>query len=177
MKIPEPQFVGFLPKRTEKKPDWLESQGVTEICSVSDCISPSPENWIEKWKHNEFGFFDSEGLALSILDDAGPYDLYAYKMFPLQFSDGEVVPYTIHVNLTTVLASFDFLGYDPVSRSAGSFPECSPLSCNNAASDFKVNEYCLIQDLEPAYQAAIQISKGNYEPGPYHLFEVYRKRG
>jgi hypothetical protein len=177
MNIPDPQFVGFFPHRTEKKPEWLENHGVTEVCSVSDCISPSPENWIEKWKHNELGFFDSEVLALSIVNDAGPYDLYAYKMFPLQFSEGEVTPYVIPVNPTADLASFEFLGHDPVSRSAGFFPECSPLSCNNAAEDFEVNEHCLIQDREPAYQATIAISKGNYEPGPYYLFEVYRKRG
>jgi hypothetical protein len=176
MEIPPPSFVGFFPKITETKPNWLKVDGVQEVCSVSLCISKAPEGWIQRWVHNELGFFPTEALAESVLEGMDEhFDLYAYRLYPLEFNQGEVIPFVVPGEEDQDLSSFEFLGFDPVSRSSNSILECSPLSCNHAASEFKVNRNCLIEGLEEVYRACVEISMGNYEPGPYYLFEVYRK--
>ena len=48
-------------------------QGVAvaeEIASVSTCISSAPEGWIDLWKHNRLGFYDTLDLAQAITGDA-----------------------------------------------------------------------------------------------------------
>ncbi len=178
MSLPPPLFVGFFPKITARLPDWLDNQSVTEICSVSNCISDGPEQWIRRWKHNEFGFFDDERLAYDVMDRVpSEFDLYAYKLFPLRCLGDKVEEITLSGEPRPLPADYDFLGYDIVTHSTSSFFECSPLSCNHAAEVYAVNEFCLIADQVAAYQTLLEISRaGTYEPGPYYLFEVYRKK-
>ncbi len=183
MDLTSPVFVGFFPKRTERKTDWISNPAVAEICSVSLCFSQGPEDWIERWEHNHFGFYNSEELAHGILGrEELDFDLYAYKMYCLSFDGGEVHPYPSPVRLERDLSAFELLGHDAVNRSEPDAPnvqcsfDCSPLSCNNAASIFPVNRHCLITDLDDAYRTCIAISKGAYEPGPYSLFEIYRRK-
>ena len=154
---------------TERKPDWLKNKIVQEICSVSACLSKGPDCWIQQWKHNELGFYDSEALAGSIVSKNSQW-------YPVKFEQGQVAPFEIPLHLKAELFSYEFLGYDSVSRSVGSHFECSPLSCNHGVDDFTVNRHCLIPQLEDAYQACIEISQGRYEPGPYYLLEAHRKR-
>lgn len=73
---------------------------------------------------------------------------------------------------------YQFLGYDIVSRSMSHHFECSPLSCNLAASDFRVNTHCLVATLADTYTVFLRIGAeaSAYEPGPYCLFAVHRKR-
>ncbi len=183
MDLAPPSFVGFFPKRTEERADWLENPVVEEICSVSLCISDGPEDWVERWEHNDLGFYDSEALALDATEgkESG-FDLYAYRMYGLRFDAGEVQTHPSPVKLACDLSAYEFLGHDAVSRSGAGVPnvqcffECSPLSCNSGADVFSVNRHCLITELDNAYQACIEISKGKYEPGPYYLFEVYRRK-
>jgi hypothetical protein len=142
MKIPEPAEVGYFAKFTAKRPEWLKTAAVREVCSV---------------------------LAAA--------DVYAYKVYPLRFDAGEVQPWKVQTRVTELdLAGFAFLGFDIVSRSSDASFECSPLSCNGASDDFPVNRSCLIDDIDTAYNVAVEISRGKYEPGPYHLVEVYRRR-
>lgn len=178
MAIPEPVSVGYFPKVTRDRPDdWKGPDIVSQICSVSECISSGPDRWIEEWLHNQLGFFPSEDAALQVVDDpARNYAMYAYKAYPLEFDAGQVRPWTVPVTEKLELDGFEFLGLDPVSRSQGSGPECSPLSCNLAANDFRVNRYCLLEGSDYAYDVCLRISGGNYEPGPYYLFEVYRRK-
>lgn len=176
--LPAPVFVGFFPKHTVKQPDGFAFAEIEEICSASACISQGPENWIDGWLHNALGFFDTEDLALTVAEkDFRVFELFAYKLFPFQFQHGDRSVWEVPVSLSQTLDGYELLGYDPVSRSAGSFFECSPLSCNYAAKDFAVNRFCLIDDLEDALAAVKTISAGNYEPGPYVLCGVYRKSG
>ena len=176
MKIPDPVLVGFFPKRTVKRPDCLKNDGVEVICSVSDHISKGPDNWMRKLKHNELGFYDSEDIALSIIgSDVNKFDMYAYRLFPLEFDEGRVNNFRIPVCLSADRTNFQLLGYDVANRSVRSPFECSALSCNAGAENFTVNRYCLFGDITVAYDAAKIISQGNYEPGPWYLLEVYRK--
>ena len=141
MNLPNPVLVGFFPKITEDKPDGFDVPEVAEICSVSECISKGPHDWVNKWRHNILGFYDSETLARSVIDtNADEFDLYAYKLYPFQFDNGTVLPFKIPVCLEDKLVMYQFLGYDPVSKSTDFF-ECSPLSCNYAAKKFSVNRH------------------------------------
>ena len=129
-------LIGYFPKRTMKRPDWLKASGVEEVCSVSTCVSNAPDGWIDQWRHNEMWAFDTPELALSVVPEAarGEFELYAYQMFPVQFDEGQQHPFEIPpLRVAPLLPSFVRLGFDVVSRSCGSSFECSPLSCNHMA--------------------------------------------
>ena len=75
------------------------------------------------------------------------------------------------------LDGWQFLGYDLVGRSSGSYFECSPLSCNHCAEQVAVNRHCLLDDLDVAVQKGIEFGNpdSGVESGPYSLLEVYRR--
>jgi hypothetical protein len=177
MKIAEPILIGFSLKNTVKRPLWLKNEGVEEICSVSEHISERPDNWIDNWPLNKFGFCSSEDITRSInTSETNQFDLYAYKLFPFKFDDGEITEFEIPIHISANLIDFQLLGYDIANRTAGSQFDCSALSCNNGAGNFSVNRYCLFRDIISAYDAATTISKGpGYEPGPWFILEVNRK--
>ena len=177
---PNPRFVGYFPKRTNNADKRLAPFGVVTVASVSNCISTPPEDWVEQWKHNDEGFYDTEELAASILPatEASRYDIYAYRLFPLRYAE-TVEKFEARAEAPGgVPADYEFLGYDIVSRSIADFYECSPLSCNAGASVFPVNEHCLLTRFDEAWKAflAIGANDDGYEPGPYYFFSVYRKR-
>lgn len=179
MTLPAPIFVGFFPKATQPRPVWLKVEAIQEICSVSECISKAPVNWIQHWTHNALGFYNTEEKAVSVLDDASPhYDLYAYELFPVSCLGQNLIAIMLADDIGQVPADYEFLGYDIVSRSSSDFFECSPLSCNHAASVFVTNPHCLLDDEAYAYQVLLTMSQPDFgaEPGPYYLFKVYRKR-
>jgi hypothetical protein len=179
MALPAPIFIGFFPKVTQLRPEWLKVVSVKEICSVSDCISKGPDHWIEHWKHNSLGFYDSEQTALSLVaNDPDQYDQYAYEMFLFCFLDRSVEVVEADFQIGKVPPDYEFLGYDIVTKSVSDFFECSPLSCNHAAEDFATNAHCLLDDETQAYRALLDISMAGsgVEPGPYYLFKVYRKK-
>ncbi|MBI1299470.1 hypothetical protein GC175_31465 [bacterium] len=170
-------LVGYFPKRTLVRPPWVHADQVEEIASVSGCISAGPPGWIDCRRHNDYWFFNSMEEACTVLgDDRVYFDMYAYKLYPIVAHQGVVHP--IQVNLPPAVpidGDFHLLGYDAVSRSLGSSFECSPLSCNDAARDHAVNRYCLFESYTTALAGAVEFSAGRYEPGPYYVFEVYRR--
>jgi len=175
MKIPEPIFVGFFPKARPARPDAFKPAHVVEICSVSNCINAAPEGWVDLWRHNELGFYDTEDLTLEVAcSSPGDFEVFAYRLFPLVFDNGRQLAFKVPVSPLQPEAGFKLIGHDVVSRSSSPFFECSPLSCNYAAEEFAVNSWCLIENIEDAEGACRKISAGNYEPGLYYLFEVLR---
>ena len=159
------------------RPDWIEAPAVHEVASVSSCISPGPEGWIERWRHNALGLYDDEATAWSVVgSDRSGFDLYAYRAYPIGLDAGAPSPWEVPVRVALDLEGFERLGIDLVTRSVSPFFECSALSCNDAAAEFSANRFCLIDDLEAAYAACAAVSRGGYEPGPHHLIEVWRKR-
>lgn len=64
-------------------------------------------------------------------------------------------------------------GFDVVTFSAGTSPECSPLSCNALAAGISTNSHCLLPSLDAAIQALESGSFDNSEPGPYRIIAVY----
>jgi hypothetical protein len=171
-------LIGYFPKKTVQKPDFLKVENVENICSASTCISEGPEGYIDLWLQNECFLYDSVATAKAIpkkLNDQDEYDIYAFKKYPLRIENGESMDWDIpSVSPEPLSDNFEFLGYDAVSMNTGTEFECSPLSCNGGAETMKVNRFCLFETFEEALWGAKEFSKGNWEPGPYYIVEVYR---
>lgn len=102
--------------------------------------------------------------------------LPAYRMFPVQFDESHQQPFEIPPLLVVPLpSSFERLGFDIVSRCDSGF-ECSPLSCNHMAAEVSVNYYCLVNDVDIAFQLESEFEAAGCEPGPYYVVEVWRQR-
>ena len=177
-----PTFIGYFPKKTAKRPDWLKVSGVEQICSASNCISEEADGWIDKWLHNELWVYDTEKLAQSAIPEGGAmreFEIYAFKMFPVSFNEGKQEPFELPALRTQPLdETFCFLGYDVVSRSFGNAFECSLLSCNHMAKEVAVNRCCLVDSRETAFElaASFSISARGCEPGLYYIVEGLRKK-
>lgn len=175
--LPAPVFAGFLLKAVVAQPEWLEVEGVTEICSVSECLASAPPGRIAQWTHNALGFYDTEAQARAVCGEAPErYTLFAYEVFPVLADEQTLAPAAITPAPGAVPPGYVCLGYDIVTRSTGNFFECSPLSCNQAARDFPVNAHCLLTEQAEAVAALLAMSApgAGVEPGPYFLVKVYR---
>lgn len=64
-------------------------------------------------------------------------------------------------------------GYDVVTFSGRTTPECSPLSCNSLSDKIQTNKYCLLNSFEEAKTSLERGTFSNSEPGPYRIFAVY----
>jgi hypothetical protein len=181
-------LIGYVPKRTAKTPDWLDVSAVFEICSASHCISKGPDDWTINDLLNEASLFDNEATALSSVSEAsrGDFEIYAFALYPVLIAEtGERSLPIPTLSVAPLPTDFRSLGYDAVSNSGISGPinrtpdtiwfECSPLSCNSRATDFAVNEHCLLNSSLEAIQAAKEFAKVNAEPGPYLVAQVFRK--
>ncbi len=168
-------FAGYFPKRIAPRTDWLKAPLVTEIWSVSDCISEGPPDWVDKWQHNDLGLFDTPELAESVIpeSDTAQYTIVGYRVWDRMFDDGKEVPLSATVpSVPGPAPGFNSLGFDAVARSMNSSFECSPLSCNGGAETFSTNKNCLFETLDDALSGAREFSCGNWEPGPYWVVEV-----
>ena len=171
-------FAGYFPKKIAVKDDWLKAPAVTEIWSVSECISKGPENWIQYWRHNDLWLFDMVELAESVVDpnEGSTFTTVGYKIWHVGFDLGKERSTTIPIIETAVLdPTFESLGFDAVVRGGDSF-YCSPLSCNGAAATHPTNEKCLFATADAAIVGAKEFSAGNWEPGTYWVVEVLGRR-
>ena len=171
------RLAGYFPKYVTPRPEWLEAPGVLDICSVSRCVSKGPDGWIGKWLHNELAFFDTQELALQVVPPGEPIGMFAYRISPIRFANGE--PESWQWPAISALAppdNFRVLGFDAVSKSTDGMLEfeCSPLSCNGLAAEWKANSHCLLDTLEQATEAARRFSVEQPEPGNYYVAEVLR---
>jgi len=172
---------GYFPKRIEQRPEFVKAPTVREICSVSNCISSGPENWIDLWLHNEFGWFNNITDAKRIIP-AGQenfYRLFAYRIHPEIFREGGRLPLLIPPDVVPepIPHSFRRLGFDSVQRSIYGVLgfECSPLSCNAMADEIPTNEFCLFDSFEAGLSGADRFSREQPEPGNYYLIEVLER--
>ena len=169
---------GYFAKQIAATPEWLHVSAVQEICSASDCVSYAPDDWVDYWLHNEFGWFNQARDALAVVrpDQKAAFRLFAYRIYPQLFRAGKrhelVMPLDVHPD--PIPASFTSLGFDSVNKSMPSVLgfECSPLSCNSMADEMAVNQYCLFDSLEAAIAGAIRFSVEQPEPGDYYVVEV-----
>lgn len=174
--------VGYMAKKVVKKPDWLQADMVTDIYSVSGCVSPDFADYINYWKHNGYWLFDSPEIIKQIASDNG-IDLkgikyFYYEAYELQCyeDDPEWEEYSPEKSFETnviIPTQKTLEGFDIVSFSNGNDPECSYLSCNNMAKEIKVNEHCLLETFEEAEQLLNKTAFVGCEPGPCRIFAVY----
>jgi hypothetical protein len=173
---------GYLAKFVTARPDWLNAPSVEDIYSVSACVSPPFADYYGAWKHNGFGLFDEVDIIRELarakqIDLSGARFFY-YEVHDRQFDeDGrdEAVPVTdlpFPVNITAPQTK-TLKGFDVVTFSGGTGPECSPLSCNGLAGAHDVNRHCLLASLDVATALLKQGAFRNSEPGPFRIFAVY----
>jgi hypothetical protein len=175
---------GYMAKRVVNRPDWLHPERVSSIFSVSGCISENFTNYIDYWMHNGYWLFDSPAAIIDIarekrIDLSGTV-LFFYEVHELEFDKGEWIPFEPQPSFTTnVNISKKKLleGYDVVTFSVGTSPECSPLSCNGLATEVQTNSRCLLESLEQAQRLLENGTFQNSEPGPYRIFAVYSVAG
>ncbi|PCI46599.1 MAG: hypothetical protein COB51_06895 [Moraxellaceae bacterium] len=175
--------VGYMYKTVREKPDWLETDQVLDIYSVSSCISEDFDDWINYWKHNGYWFFDTpqliEQLAAANRVDLSGMSLFFYTVYEFQWNDKtnqweEFKPeQSFQTNVLTPKKATS-QGFDVTSFSSQSSAECSPLSCNNLARDIKVTNHCLFSHFDDAKRMLESGGFDQCEPGPYRIFEVYR---
>jgi hypothetical protein len=177
---PDMTPVGYMAKRVRACPDWLQAAHVTDIYSVSNCISEDFSDFIRYWKHNGYWLFDSPEVILSVarensIDLAGT-SLFYYEAYALEFDGENWRAYAPEPSIPTqVVPPFSkrLAGFDIVTFSVGTSPECSPLSCNSMAKELRTNAHCLFASFD---EAETSIKKGAFrecEPGPLRIFSVY----
>ena len=174
---------GYMAKKVEQAPDWLNTAIVDDIYSVSACISDDFADYINYWQHNGYWLFDNPEVirqvakhnALKLNDTT----LFYYEVYDYQFNDSAKTWESFDPEPSFALdvekpLSAQLEGFDVVSFSGGTSPECSPLSCNNLAREIRTNSHCLLSSLE---EARGLLEKGYFvkcEPGPYRIFAVFR---
>jgi hypothetical protein len=176
---------GYMAKVVIPKPDWITSAAVVRICSVSNCVSRAFCDYINHWKHNGYWFFNSPADIQSICDSdekaAKQFEVFYYEIYEEQFDEESAswcpfLPETSFATHVQLPKQKELLGYDVVTYSVQTSPECSPLSCNNLAEKFAVNESCLLLSFSEAKHLIETGSFGNSEPGPFRILAVYRPR-
>jgi hypothetical protein len=172
--------VGYMAKRVSKRPGWLQATHVTDIYSVSGCVSEDFADYINYWKHNGYWLFDSpeviRGVARENSVELEGTSLFYYEAYEKEFNGEGWNAYapepTLPTNVITP-STKQLEGFDVVTFYARNRPECSPLSCNSLANELSTNAHCLFSSFD---EAAVNINNGAFnrsEPGPYRVFSVY----
>lgn len=167
-------------KRVCRKPDWLAAAHVTDIYSVSGCVSSDFGDYIEYWKHNGFWLFNSPKIIQNIaretsIDLAGT-TLFYYEVYEKEFDGKTWYPYGPDPAFKTdviVPADKELEGFDVATFSCRNVPECSPLSCNHLARELPTNSHCLLNSFEDAEKNVTNGIFNDSERGPYRIFSVY----
>jgi len=176
---------GYMAKRVNSNPavlDTLRTKDIVDIYSLSNCISEDFTDYINYWKHNGYWLFDSPSVIEKLAQENSitleRTTLFYYEVYEFEYDEEEHewIPFGPEPSFRTevlVPEEKHLEGYDVVTFSAGTSPECSPLSCNGLASNIKTNLHCLLESFEEAKQHLEQGKFDNSEPGPFRIFAVY----
>jgi hypothetical protein len=172
--------VGYMAKRVAKKPEWLKAPNVIDIYSVASCLSDNFADYSEYKLHNGYWFIDSPEVIKGIAEKTSlkleGTSLFYYEMFESEFDGASWEMYKPKAWFPTkaVLPAHKTLeGFDVVTFSAGTSPECSPLSCNSMADELHTNAHCLFDSFDEAETSINNGSFSKCEFGPYRIFSVY----
>ncbi len=174
--------VGYMAKRVSCSPQWMKAGCVTDIYSVSNCISSDFGDYVNCWKHNGYWFFDSPEIILKVAQenaiDLTGTRLFFYEAHEFEFDDAEgawtpVKPEPSFNTQVVLPAAKALEGYDVVTFAAGTSAECSPLSCNSLAAELETNQHCLLASFAQAQQYLEEGRFRDTEPGPFRIFAVY----
>jgi hypothetical protein len=173
---------GYMAKSVSARPEWLKAATVSDICSVSGCISRAFCDYVKHWKHNGYWFLDSPGVVEEIAReesvDLSAHLLFYYEVYEQQFDEGARLwtpfgPEPAFPTRVKIARDWKLLGFDVVTFHARTSPECSPLSCNNLAESIQVNGRCLLESFDEAKQLLVDGAFDHSEPGPFRIFAVY----
>ena len=175
--------MGYLYKRVSKNDDCCPgATNVKDIYSLSGCISEDFADFIGLCKNNNYWLFNNVEEMNDLACELGvPLDgvtTFFYKVYPLQWRDDKKVwePFESEFGFHTEVKEPEMSnleGFDVVSYSGQSSPECSPLSCNAISEVVQTNEHCLFSTLAEAKEA---IERGVFEgaePSPWRIVAVY----
>lgn len=173
---------GYMAKRVVMRPDWIDAKQVEDIYSVSGCVSREFAKYIDYWQHNGYWLFDNPQVIESLakehgLDLAGTRMFY-YEVYELEYGEEarEWKPFSPEASFKTNVSKPErsvLAGFDIVTFSVHTSPECSPLSCNSLAKEIKTNRHCLLGSFEEAKAIVETHELPLGEPGPYRIFAVY----
>ncbi|HSZ11807.1 MAG TPA: hypothetical protein VK759_06515 [Rhizomicrobium sp.] len=174
--------IGYMLKKIMPPPDWLKAPQVEWVYSVSNCVSKDFLNYIPFWKHNGWWMFDNPTIVQNLAKENGvnldEQTLLYYEAFESEFDENEnawqaIAPQgSFHTDVQMPGEKL-FRGYDIVTFSVHTSPECSPLSCNMLASEIPTNRFCLIDDFQSAFDIVKRGLADNAEPGPDRIIAVY----
>jgi hypothetical protein len=172
--------VGYLAKRSCRKPEALGLPNVEDIYSVGSCVNDDFTDYIRYWKHNGYWLFDSPEIIRAVAQensvDLRETRLFYYEAYEMQFTEGGWQPFSPESSILTHVSLPEqkkLEGFDVVTFWAGNAPEHSPLSCNGLAEEIRTNCHCLIDSFD---EAEVSLNSGRFrgaEPGPYRIFAVY----
>jgi len=172
--------VGYMAKRVCGKPDSLKAPHVVDIYSVSDCMNQNFVDYIQYWKHNGYWLFDSPQIIQSLAADHSiqmeGLSLFFYEVHEEEYEGGRWSSFLPEPSFPTNIvppARKALEGFDVVTFSARTSPECSPLSCNSMAEELPTNAHCLFPTFEDANANLANGAFKDCEPGPYRIFAVY----
>lgn len=167
-------------KRVCRTADWLKASGVTDIYSVSGCISKEFGDYVGYWKHNGYWFFNSPEIIEDLARKNGislqGTSFFYYEAYEMEFDGKQWHPYAPEPSFEThvvIPADKRLEGFDVVTFSRRTSPECSPLSCNYLAKEIPTNAHCLLARFDDAKTRLENGGFNNSEPGPYRIFAVY----
>jgi hypothetical protein len=178
--------VGYMYKTVAVRPDWLKANTVFYVYSVSSCISNDFADYINYWRHNGYWLFNSpqviEDIARNQTIDLSGMTLFYHEAYEYEFYENSkewcaFAPESSFITDVQVPVGKRLEGFDVVTFSARTSPECSPLSCNLLATRIPVNEHCLFNTFEEAKEALEGGLFQESEPGPYRILAVYTLGG
>jgi hypothetical protein len=175
---------GYMAKRVEhahpKFLEWIRAPHISEIYSVSNCMCDDFADYIRHWKHNGYWFFDSPGKIREVAKEASASlegtILFYYEVHESEFDGSTWCSWYPEASFRTNVvqpSSKHLEGFDVVTFSVKTSPECSPLSCNGLAKELATNQHCLFATFEAAESALNTGAFKDAEPGPYRIFAVY----
>ncbi|HUI74256.1 MAG TPA: hypothetical protein VLX32_04890 [Candidatus Acidoferrum sp.] len=171
---------GYMAKRVSEKPDWLKAAQVTDIYSISGCVSSDFADYINYWKHNGFWFFDTPEVIRNVAHqysiDLEGTSLFYYEVHEEEFDGKGWHEFRPDSSIpTNVIVPVDkrLEGLDVVTFWSKNAAECSPLSCNGLAEELTTNSHCLFASFADAENSLENGKFSDSEPGPYRILSVY----
>lgn len=172
--------VGYIAKRVANNPEWLNAPQVTDVFSVSSHVSDDFADYINYWKHNGYWLFDTPEVIRTLARDNSidleGTTLFYYEAHKEEFDGKNWKAFAPEPSFPTNIVPpprKQLAGFDVVTFSNRTSPECSPLSCNSMANELVTNAQCLFSTFEEAKKNVDAGVFNNSEPGPYRIFAVY----
>ena len=168
-------------------PDWVNAPSVSAVHSLARCASADFGDYIPLWRHNGWWLFNSPTAVAAAAIELGikpeTMSLFYYESWENEFDDEALywrpikpeASFQTEVVLPSVSATLS--GYDVITFTTGTSPECSPLSCSGRADELSVNALCLFDTFEQAKASVERGDFNDFEPGPYRIIAVYSLRG